>query len=428
MDWYTRALAITPLASQTRSKGPAAYGGTPLYAIGGHGSKIILPGDQPGEERWLVDWVCGLGAISLGYRHPAVDAAIETQLRCYGISLSLPHRLEIEVGEHLREIIPCMQPDGMVRFVKTGSEACEAAVRIARKATGKDIVLTVGAGYHGWHSWFQAVKPDHPGVPAAYTYGVESFTYNDLTSLERKLQWFDGRIACVLMEPTLFEAPGPAFLQDIRRLCTSSGIVLIFDEMVTGFRLARAGGQERFGVVPDLAVFGKGLANGMPLACVVGKKDLMQHADVVSGTFGGECLSLAAAHAVLQVYEDTGVCGHLERIGTALTEALEGLAQSCQLNWVTRGWPAVAQHSFDFYDPETNEKALALFTQEMHQQGILWHPRIRYASLAHTPEDVDRTVTAATIAMQKVVLAEYDNDWSALTGPLPVAPFARKVS
>lgn len=426
-DWLARLDAITPMGSQTRSKGPDAYGRglVPAYAVAGHGAILEC------DDRDLIDWVCGLGAISLGYRHPLVDGAVKYQMD-RGVSFSLPTMLEAEVGERLRALVPCMQPDGMVRFVKTGSEATEAAIRIARKATGRNLILCVDGQYHGWHSWHAATKPDHPGVPQAYTTLVRTFRYNDLASLMEAAQLsateddlYRGapgdHIAAVIMEPTLFIPPAPGFLEGVRAFCDRHGIVLIFDEMVCGFRLAIAGGQERFGVTPDLATYGKGLANGWPLACVCGKKELMIHADVVSGTFGGEAVSLTAAETVLRLYERDRVCQHLHDTGVALWQAIErsGLLA---LGFAIEGWPPVGRLVATGADAM---RKLALVTHTLAQCGMLWHPRIFYVCQAHEPQHVARTAAALQIAAERIVQAQRSGDWSAIESGLPADPFVR---
>lgn len=413
----------TPGGSQTRSKSLAAYG---LEGL------IGSPWDSEGatfrtaDGSCYIDWVCGLGAISLGYRRPEVVKAIEEQLHC-GTLFSIPHRLEEQVAG---DLCAALRWPEQVRWVKTGSEATEAAIRIARRATGRDVILTVGTGYHSWHSWFQAVKPEHPGVPAHYGKMVFPFAYNNLEDLQR---WFDGygglhivdNVAAVIMEPTLVESPEPGFLEGVRTLCSQRGSVLIFDEMVLGFRLAVGGGSEYFCVQPDLACYGKGLGNGMPVACVVGKRDLLQYADVVSGTFGGECLSLAAAKAVLDVYAKQDVCGHMRMIGHQLNGSLRDRSQDIfGLAVEVEGWPPVCKYRWP-YSLGQEEKMLGLFTQQMAQRGILWHPRIRYVSAAHTEVHVRQTVEAAQEAFAVVRKALHTGDWSALKGEPPAQTFAR---
>ena len=257
-----RTRAVSPGGAQTMSRQPARFveGAYPAYLARGRGARVW---DVDGNE--YVDFLCGLGALPLGHAHPAVDAAIARQLSTGLITPSLPTALEEEVAAKLVQVIPCAQDRGQVRFVKTGSEACAAAARIARRATGRDRVIVVG--YHGWHDWVMETSDPHPGIPL--TFNTIRVRYNDLQHLEDvlkdpiKLPTQTPGIAAVMLEPMLLEPPADGYLQAVVDLCHRYGALSIFDEMVCGFRWATAGGQEYFGVTPDLAVFGKGLANGM---------------------------------------------------------------------------------------------------------------------------------------------------------------------
>lgn len=436
----------TPGGSQTRSKSLAAYGLEGLIGPVWDSEGATF---RTADGCRYIDWVCGLGAISLGYGRAEVVKAIEEQLR-YGTLFSLPHRLEGEVAERL---CTALRWPEQVRWVKTGSESTEAAIRIARRATGRDVILTVGTGYHGWHSWSQAVKPEHPGVPENYAELVGAFQYNDLASLQLALECQDmlnladflhsqasglakrkrGEVAAVILEPTLFEAPVQGFLEGIRKVCDREGALLISDEMVLGFRLALGGGTDYFGVQPDLACFGKGMSNGMPLACVVGKRDLMQYADVVSGTFGGECLSLAACKAVLDVYALEPVIEHLWRIGGLFQDGLNKLLAQHELPGIVEGYPVHPRLRWTAAPPydrllvpdmshpvvmDLNRKLMSLWLQEMAAGGVLVHPSGWNVSYAHTTEDVTWSLDVADKAFAVCKRALESGDWSALKGKL----------
>ena len=251
-----RALRCTPGGAQTMSKRanqfPAGY---PAFIERGSGARVWCP---DGHE--YVDWICGLGAMTLGYQHSAVETAVLRQLS-RGVSFSLAHRLEVEVAEQLVGMIPCAKPDGMVRWVKTGSEACAAAVRIARMVTGRERVLV--CGYHGWHDGYAASRPEHPGVPEALADLVTPFVHGNLGSLRAALEG-GSPPAAVILEPAMNAHPAPGFLEGVLTLAHAAGALVIFDEMITGFRWASGGAQAFYGVTPDLAVFGKGLASGYP--------------------------------------------------------------------------------------------------------------------------------------------------------------------
>ena len=288
----TRALRSIPLASQTFSKSITQFppGVSPLFIERADGCRFW---DVDGNE--FVDFINALLAVSLGHGDPEVNDAIQAQLR-RGTSFSLPHPLETEVAEKIIALVPCAE---RVRFCKNGTDATSGAIRVARAATGRDRVAV--CGYHGWQDWYIGSTTRHAGVPGAVRALTHAFTYNDIASLRAVFEAHPGEVAAVILEPMNVTFPAPGFLEAVRDATHEAGAVLIFDETITGFRFALGGAQERFGVTPDLATFGKGLANGLPLSVVAGRQDLMRWMEEVffSSTFGGETLSLAAANAVL---------------------------------------------------------------------------------------------------------------------------------
>ncbi|HEX4352604.1 MAG TPA: aminotransferase class III-fold pyridoxal phosphate-dependent enzyme, partial [Polyangiales bacterium] len=252
--WARRAEDLIPAGTQTLAKGAGQFvrGVAPRFVVRGRGARV-----WDVDENEYLDLSMAVGPLSLGYADPVVDAAIAHQLRD-GISFSLVHPLEVEVAELFREIVPGAE---MVRFSKTGADVTSAAVRLARAYTGRSKVLC--CGYHGWHDWYISVTDRDRGIPAAIEALSYTFEYNDLAALERVI---DDDVACVILEPVTFEAPAPGFLQGLRALCSARGVVLVFDEMWTGFRIALGGAQAHFGVQADLATFSKAVANGMPLS------------------------------------------------------------------------------------------------------------------------------------------------------------------
>ena len=422
LRWYEQAKRVTPGGAQTLSKMPVRFplGAFPIAVERGEGAHV-----EDVDGNWYVDWINAMGALTLGYQHPYVTDAIRQQLKD-GVLFSLPHRLEEVLSARMTKIIPCADS---VRWFKTGSEATQAAVRTARLATGRDIVLTVAEGYHGWHSWFLAVKSWHPGVPQEYEALIQPFRFNDLSSLEEQLKRLGHRTAAVILEPCHFDGPYAGFLEGVRELCTQYNVVLIFDEMVTGFRWARAGGQEYFSVVPDLATFGKSIANGLPLALLCGRKDLMRHAEIVhGGTFGGDALSLAACNAVLDVYEKEPIIDTLWKRGRQLqqhfndTAARLGIAAACD------GFPCKPRIAFPIQDTASPGRQghhplleMSLFLQETAAQGVLFHPVNCNVNAAFTDQDMLTTFRAIDAALTAVAKAAQSEDWSALTGD-PIEP------
>ncbi|MHA1535956.1 MAG: aminotransferase class III-fold pyridoxal phosphate-dependent enzyme, partial [Alphaproteobacteria bacterium] len=308
-----RALAHIPTGSQTFSKSHLQYpdGHAPLFATHGSGGRIW---DVDGNE--YVDLVCGLLPIVLGHRDPDVDAAVRRQL-CAGTSLSLASELEAELAERLARIIPCAEK---VRFAKNGTDATSAAIRLARAFTGREHIIA--CGYHGWQDWYIGATSRDKGVPGAVRALTQMVPYNDLAAARQAFAQCQGEVAALIMEPMAGNEPADGYLAGMRALAHENGALLVFDEIITGFRFDIGGAQALFGVTPDLAAFGKAMGNGLPISAIVGRADIMDGmADIFfSGTFGGECLSLAAAIAVIDKMGREPVIEHLWDIGGRLAE------------------------------------------------------------------------------------------------------------
>ena len=313
-----RALRSIPLGSQTFSKSKTQYpvGVSPFFIRRGKGSHVW---DVDGNE--YIDFVNSLAAITLGYCDPDVDAAVRNQLDD-GVTFSLPHPLEIEVAERLVNLVPCAEK---VRFGKNGSDATSGAIRIARAFTNRDHVAV--CGYHGWQDWYIGTTARNLGVPKATQGFSHKWLYNEIESLDKLFQDYPDQIAAVILEPMNVIEPLPGFLQSVKELAHKHGALLIFDETITGFRYAIGGAQQHFGVTPDLATFGKGLANGYPLSAVAGRADVMRLMEEVffSFTFGGETLSLAAALATMKKLECEPVIKTLYHQGNKILDKLDSL-------------------------------------------------------------------------------------------------------
>jgi len=318
----------------------------------------------------------GAGSLLLGYGDAEVEAAIQTQLKS-GTLFSMPHTLEVDLAQRLTVQIPCAE---RVAFGKNGSDVCGAAVRIARTVTGREGILQFG--YHGFHDWCAALNPAAEGVPESLRSLVYPIPYNDLDGLNAILAENGERIAGIIMEPLRSAMPEPGFLAGVKRAAKEHGVVLIFDEMVTGFRLGPGGAQELFGVTPDLACIGKALSNGLSLSALVGSAELMQHTPRIAyGMTGrGESLAMAAATAALAVHQSASVAQHVEGIGQALRA---GFAAACQQQGVDAhlvGHPAMQ----GFVLPEGWE---APFYSACRQRGVFTNGYL-LPSLAHDEESV----------------------------------------
>ena len=393
-----RARALTPGGSQTLSRQSSMWGegGAPAVAQRAKGPHL-----WDADGRRYVDWLLGLGSVVLGHAHPEVDEAVIRRIRD-GAHPTLSTRLEADVAELLSDAVPCAE---MSRFVKTGTEACMAAVRIARAATGREMILV--CGYHGWADWYAATKAKHPGVPAVLETLAHAFPYNDLDALQGELQAHEGKVAAVMLEPTLYEAPKPGFLVGVRDLAHAHGALLIFDEVVTGFRWASGGAQEYFGIVPDLATLGKAMGNGYPIAAIVGRREIMDpHALVVSSTFGGEGVGLAAAKAVLEIYRREPVVEHLWRVGGEFarrtTESAWGLP------FVVDGFACKPRLRCTDADPERARLLMSLVLQQAAARGVLLHLSGENVSFAHGEAELYETAVALrdTFALGREALAD----------------------
>ncbi len=314
------------------------------------------------------DFVLGLLPVILGYADPDVNAAMMDQME-RGATFSLPTRLEMELAERLVRLIPCAEK---VRFGKNGSDVTTAAIRLARAKTGRDKVAV--GGYHGWHDWYIGSTARRLGVPGVVQDLTESFSFNDADQLEDILTRQPDAFAAVILEPAGTTNPAPGFLERVRELTERYGVVLIFDEIITGFRINMGGAQAVYGVTPDLACVGKAMGNGMPIAAVVGRSDIMELMEDIffSGTFGGEAISLAAAIATIDKLESQNVIPRLKTIGTNFSTMANGIfrdvgmdnyVQITDIDW----WPRLSFSEA----PISGGLLTSLMRQEFVANGLL---------------------------------------------------------
>jgi len=387
-EMLERALRTIPLGTQTFSKSRTQYpyGVSPYFVTRAAGSRVW---DIDGNE--YLDFVNSLAAVTLGYSDPDVTAAVQLQLED-GVIFSLPHPLEVEVAERVVEMVPCAEK---VRFGKNGSDATSGAVRVARAFTGRDHVLA--CGYHGWQDWYIGATARNLGVPACVGALTHIFPYNDLDALRTLFSEYRDGIACVIMEPMNVVEPLEGYLESVLEMAHENGALLVFDETVTGFRYSNGGAQELFGVTPDLATFGKGIANGYPLSVVCGRADVMDLLEEVffSFTFGGETLSLAAGMATMGKLQREPVVATLARVGS---EVMKGLreriaAHGCESFLAVSGHPSWSFLSILDAGGYTSWDIKTLFLQEMIARGILMLTT-HNISYAHSAEDVARLLNA----------------------------------
>ncbi len=415
-----RAEGLIPAYTQTLAKGPGQHikGIAPVYASKGKGARMT---DVDGNE--YLDCTMAVGPLILGYGYVKIDSAIKAQL-ADGITFSLMHPLEVEVAEMIHEIIPNAE---MVRFSKTGCDVTSAAIRLARAYTGKNTVLC--CGYHGWHDWYIAVTDRNAGIPQEVQQNTYTFNYNDIESL---LQAIDEDTAAVILEPVVFEEPKNNFLHQLRDICTERGIILIFDEMWTGFRLALGGAQEYFGVKADLACFSKAVANGMPISLLTGKADIMRllEKDVFFfTTFGGEALSLAAAKATIQELREFHVPEYIASLGKKLKDGYNSLVQELGMSY-TKCIGMDCRTMVTFTAPNDHATALEIKSfvqQELIRCGILW-AGFHNLSFSHTEQDIDYILSAYRLILVQLHTALHDNTLRSLLRGVPVEPVFRRTT
>jgi len=417
-ELYKIALDLIPSTTQTLAKGPQqnVRGIAPKYLQKGKGSHVW---DVDGNE--FIDFNMGIGPLSLGYAYPKVDEAIKKQLED-GITFSLMHPLEVEVAQLINEVVPNAES---IRYSKTGADATTAAIRVARAYTGKEKVLC--CGYHGWHDWYISVTDRNLGIPKTVEDLTFTFNYNDVQSVKDSI---DSDTAAIILEPYVFEEPKNNFLQDLRKLCDENGILLIFDEMWSGFRIALGGAQEYFGVNADLATFSKAVANGMPISILTGKKEIMKVLDekvFFYTTFGGEALSLAAAKATINELRDKNVPKYLAEKGQLLKDGYNKIAQDLGIDYTKCiGFNCRSLMTFDAKAGNPLEMK-SLVQQEMIKRGILWGG-FHNMSYSHSDADIEYTLNTYKVVLPILKKAVDEKNVKGYLKGEPVVPVFRKVS
>lgn len=390
-------------------------GGDPPFIARAEGACIY---DTDGRR--YIDYVGSWGPMIAGHAHPAVLKAVE-ETAARGLSFGAPSELETRLAKRICEIMPSIE---LVRMVNSGTEATMSAIRLARGFTGRDVIVKFEGGYHG-HSDSLLVKagsgaltlgvPSSAGVPAALAALTLTLPYNDSEAARVLFRKRGKEIACVIVEPVAGNMscvpPLPGFLQTLRELCTEYGSLLILDEVMTGFRVARGGAQALYGIQPDLTTLGKIIGGGMPVGAFGGRRDIMQKIAPLgpvyqAGTLSGNPVAMAAGLATLGLIEDKGFYSDLERRTLALTEGLRAAARDAGVAFTTN--QVCGMFGLFFTDaPQVrnytevmacNADQFKKFFHAMLEQGIYLAPspfEAGFVSGAHTRADIDQTVTAA---------------------------------
>ena len=409
---FDRAKKVLPGGVNSPVRAYRAVGRTPRFIERADGAYIW---DVDGRR--YIDYVCSWGPMILGHNHPVIREAVNKAV-ADGLSFGAPTRREVEIAELMTEMVPNIE---MVRMVNSGTEAVMSALRLARGATGRDKIIKFEGCYHG-HSDCMLVKagssaiaggcPDSAGVPEGTAKDTLTAQYNDLNSVSRLFQENPGRIACVIVEPVAANmgvvGPDPGFLEGLRTLCDQNGALLIFDEVITGFRLAKGGAQEYFGVRADLVTFGKIIGGGMPVGAYAGSRELMEHVAPCgnvyqAGTLAGNPVAMAAGLAQLRYLNDhPQVYG---KINASAQKLAEGMRQAARQTGAPVVINQIGSLAAPFFTADTVESfsgakrsdlnKYAEYFSRMLDSGIYLAPaqfEAMFVSAAHTDADIQHTI------------------------------------
>lgn len=390
---FRRALEVIPGGGQTNAKMPPAglEGAYPPFIVRGQGAYVW---DLDGNR--YIDHKLGCGPVTLGHAYPRVIEAAAKQMRD-GLVYGSAHPLEVQLAELLIEVIPCAE---MVRFLKSGAEGTAAAARVARTFTGRD--LMVSSGYHGWHDWSMAKHAQTKGIPSGVKALTVDMPYGDLNRVEDFFRARGDEVAAMVVAAPYHVEPAEIgeYLGHVREIAHRYGALLIYDEIVTGFRVALGGVQELVGITPDLAVFSKGMANGFPIAAVVGRRDVMSAwtSTPISSTFGGEAVSIAASIAAISEAREKNTTGAVSERGRWLKRQAETIGADLDLKVVGQGFDALPNIVFE---DGTAEMARVL-QRQLLLHGVFPYFPIWYISYSHDMTVMEETATALRTAMEEV--------------------------
>jgi glutamate-1-semialdehyde 2,1-aminomutase len=393
----------------------------------GEGSRLF---DTSGKS--YIDYMLSSGPLIVGHAHPEVVAAVQRQA-ALGSSFYMLNEPAIRLASKIVGAVPCGES---LRFQLGGSDATANAIRLARGHTGRSLIIKFEGGFHGWHDTAQhaiahrrdagvQAAAESAGIPTAIGQDIRVARYNDIDSVRQIVADHPGEVAAIIVEPMQrVLLPREGFLAGLREIATADGIVLIFDEIVTGFRLAWGGGQEVFGVVPDLACFGKAIGGGYPISAVVGRADLLEQADprrkgggsycYMGGTLTGNPIAAAAGLATLDILERPGSYPRLYALAARLRDGLERVGRTQGLPLKTLGKGPIIQVAFTERDAFETVEDLSCadaglykrFAYEMISRGVMLLPAGKiYVSLAHSEADIDETVAIAEAALRSLTAA-----------------------
>jgi glutamate-1-semialdehyde 2,1-aminomutase len=414
-----RLHAAIPGGAHTYAKGDDQYpANAPTAIVRGEGCRVW---DVDGNE--FIEYGAGLRAITLGHAYPRVVDAVAAELT-NGTNFVRPSVLELECAEQLTGMIAAAD---MAKFTKDGSSATTAALKLARAFTGRDkVALCADHPFFSYDDWFFATTPMSAGIPQGVAELSVTFRYNDVASVEDLFAEHPGEIAAVILEPEKNDPPRDRFLHRLRELCDREGAVLVFDEMITGFRWHNGGAQAEYDVAPDLSTFGKGLANGFAVSALVGKRELMElgglrhdreRVFLLSTTHGAETHSLAAAMATMSSYEEEDVVVRLHEAGRRLREGCDAVARDTGVDSHFRILGRDCNLVYETRDAEGNPSSTyrTLFLQELVRRGVLAPSFV--VTYSHDDATIDSTIEAVAESLVVYRRALEDGVDRHLSGP-----------
>ncbi len=389
---YEEALSLVP-GGVLGARKPTDFinGEYPIFLESGKGCRLI---DVDGNE--FIDFLCGYGPVILGYRETEVDEAVHDQIKNKGFCFTLTQKFQNLLAKKLKELVPSSE---MSIFLKTGSDATSAAIRIARAHTGKLKVMR--CGYHGWHDWCVEMKG---GIPKKFFEDVYEFQYNNLAQLEELMAAHGSDTAAIIMTPfghpnhQKMQEPLPGFLEAVKALAHKYGAVLVYDEIRTGFRVSMGGAQKYYGVTPDLTVLGKAIANGYPISVVTGKKEIMMAAAsklFISSTFFPNSESFVAALKTIEILERDKVLENIWEKGQGFMNGIQALIDKHDVGAELSGIPPMFYITFKADDTGAYKAKRTDFYTELIRKGFFFTPfHHGYISYRHTQKDLDLTLKA----------------------------------
>ncbi len=394
-EHYKKALKFIPWATQTNAKRLQPGWGEfmPPFIKRAKGCRV-----WDLDDREYIDYRCALGPIILGYQYSEVDKAVREQMK-NGVLFSMASPLELETAEAIIQNVPWIE---QIHFMKTGAGACTACTRLARAYTGRQHILT--SGYHGYHDCFALGWQNH-GAPEILRDYVHEIAYGDLAAVDTAFEKHGEGLAAAIVAPYEWnEDTGEAYLQRLREKCNEYGSLLIFEEVLTGFRLARGGAQEYYGITPDLAAFAKAMANGYPISVFAGKREYMRTLEktIITITYAGETLSLAASKATMTIMRNEPVHDHILEMGNRLRGGFAEIIKEMSAPAHEAGLPPAPYIQFDVGSEEENTKWQNRLFSILFAKGIFPSERW-FVNYSHRVDDIDQTLEVVRQSMSEIL-------------------------